>query len=50
MPEFLSMGGYAAYVWPAYAVAAAGLAWITDASLRARAKARRELAALDEEP
>ncbi len=40
------MGGYAAYVWPAYAVASAGLAWITAVSLRARAKARRELAAL----
>jgi heme exporter protein D len=39
MSEFFAMGGYAAYIWPAYAVAAILLAglWIASVrSLRAR--------------
>ena len=39
MSEYLAMGGYAAYVWPAYAIAAAVLIglWIASVrSLRAR--------------
>ena len=44
---FLAMGGYAAYVWPAFAVAAivmAGLAATTLITLRRR---ERELAVLE---
>jgi heme exporter protein D len=44
MTDFLAMGGYAAYVWPAYAVTAVGLIGITLASLRALHKARRDQA------
>ncbi len=41
MSEFFAMGGYAAYVWPAYAVAALGLTGLSLLSLRALLKARR---------
>lgn len=34
MKEFLAMGGYAAYVWTAYAAAAIGLAGLGLASWR----------------
>ena len=34
MSDFFAMGGYAAYVWPAYGVAAAVLAGLWIASLR----------------
>ncbi|UEM20940.1 heme exporter protein CcmD [Skermanella mucosa] len=34
MAEFFSMGGYAAYVWPAYGVAAVFLVGMLVASLR----------------
>ena len=47
MSDFLAMGGYAAYVWPAYAIAAivlGGLAW---QSWRARARARAALDAAE---
>lgn len=47
MNDFLSMGGYGAYVWPAYAVSAVTIAavavWI---ALRARS-ARRRLGELE---
>ena len=45
MSHFLAMGGYAQFVWPAYAVAVAvlgGLAW---QSLAAHRRTRRELEA-----
>ncbi len=35
MSEFFAMGGYAAYVWPAYGVAAAVLIGLWLASVRA---------------
>ena len=41
--EFLTMGGYAAYVWPAYGVAALVLLW--NAILPAR-RLRRQLRGL----
>ena len=42
MSEFLAMGGYAAYVWPAYGVAVAVLGGLAiDAVLRYRAAQRR---------
>jgi heme exporter protein CcmD len=40
--EFLAMGGYARYVWPAYALSALVLAWNAWAALRLR---REQLAA-----
>jgi len=48
MAEFLAMGGYAAYVWPAFAVTAlvlGGLAWHAWATRR---RLRRVLAALND--
>ena len=45
MGGFLSMGGYGAYVWPAYGVAALVLGGLLLWSLRARGKVRRELEA-----
>jgi heme exporter protein D len=34
--EFLAMGGYARYVWPAYVLTALVLAWSAWAALRLR--------------
>ena len=48
MSEFLAMGGHAAFVWPAWALAFAMLAAYTVSSWRARARAAAALAA--EEP
>ncbi len=49
MREFLDMGGYAAFVWPAYAVTAAAFLynWVSArrALRQARAAARRRLVA-----
>lgn len=47
MREFLEMGGYAAYVWPAYAASLGVLAVVTAAVIRRNAKVRRELAVLE---
>ena len=43
---FFAMGGYAAFVWPAYALAAIVLAGLLAVSLRQLLKAEAELAAL----
>jgi heme exporter protein D len=40
------MGGYAAYVWPAYGVAFAGIVAISVATWRSLRRARRDDAAL----
>ena len=45
--EFFHMGGYAAYVWPSYAAAAAMLGGLLAASLLRLRRAERRLAALD---
>jgi heme exporter protein D len=45
MGGFLSMGGYGAYIWPAYAIALVALGGLLLWSLRARLKVRRELEA-----
>ena len=48
MADFLAMGGYAAYVWPAFALTATilgGLAWHAWAT---RNRLRRDLAALND--
>jgi heme exporter protein CcmD len=46
--EFLDMGGYAAFVWPAYAltlaVAVLNVVWARRSLARAAAAARRRLA------
>jgi heme exporter protein CcmD len=48
MKEFLDMGGYAAFVWPAYLVTLAVIAfnvfWARRALARAQQAARRRLA------
>lgn len=49
MSEFLAMGGYAAFVWPAYGVAGVVLAALVIESLAADRRARRELARLEAE-
>lgn len=54
MKAFLDMGGYAAYVWPAYAVTlivvVLNIVWARRAFTRARADARRRLAMRGEGP
>ncbi len=48
MSEFFNMGGYAAYIWPAYGISALvliGLIWQSLASYR---HATREVAGLEE--
>ena len=40
---FFAMGGYAAYVWPAYAAALIALGGVTVLSLLSRARVRRAL-------
>lgn len=54
MRDFLEMGGYAAYVWPAYAITFAVIAlnvvWARRALARSRAEARRRLALRGEQP
>jgi heme exporter protein D len=44
--EFLAMGGYAGFVWPAYALAAIVLVGLLAISLRQLRNAEAELAAL----
>ncbi len=52
MKDFFAMGGYAAFLWPAYAVTFAVIAWNIVAARRAHAQAiadaRRRLASVDE--
>ena len=48
MSEFFHMGGYAAYVWPAYGLSLAGLVAIVALSLDARRALRRQIAALEQ--
>lgn len=47
--HFLAMGGYAAYVWPAYAVTVAVLGGLLLWSLGAYRRAARELERLQRE-
>jgi heme exporter protein D len=49
MANFFAMGGYAAYVWPAYAASALVLGAAVVLSLRAYWKARRILRELEKE-
>lgn len=43
MSDFLAMGGYAAFVWPAYAFSIAALAAMVGITLRAYRRAKRRL-------
>ena len=47
MTEFFAMGGYAAYVWPAYAVTVVILAGLMISSLRGLNRRKALLAALE---
>lgn len=47
MSALLNMGGYAAFVWPAYGVTVFGLGAAVAATLRAYRRARARLAALE---
>ena len=42
MNDFLAMGGYGAYVWPSFALAAVILAWNVLAARRLHARAREQ--------
>ncbi len=48
MAEFLSMGGYAAFIWPAYGVAATVLIALVFSSLRMARAAEAEVHALED--
>lgn len=49
LSHFLAMGGYAAYVWPAYGVAALILGGLTLVSVLEARSARRELDRLQDD-
>ena len=42
MSDFLDMGGYGAYVWPCFALAAIVIAWNAVAARRLHARAREQ--------
>jgi heme exporter protein D len=50
MQTFLAMGGYARFVWPAYAVAAIVMIAMLAQSLYTYRRARRQLAAQERKP
>jgi heme exporter protein D len=47
MSEFFAMGGYAAYVWPAYVFAAAAIGGMAIQTIREWRRARERLRALE---
>jgi heme exporter protein D len=47
MTAFLSMGGYAAFVWPAYGVSAVGIAAAILITARSYRRAKSRLAAIE---
>jgi heme exporter protein D len=49
LSEFFAMGGYAAFVWPAYAVAAGIMTWLAWSSVRGLRADRRTLEKLQNE-
>jgi heme exporter protein D len=49
LTNFLAMGGYAGFVWPAYGMTALVLGGLLVQTLRRSRRARRELAALQRE-
>ena len=42
--RFFAMGGYGAFIWPAYGIAALAIGLLVWLSLRAHARAKAELA------
>jgi len=44
--DFLAMGGYAAFVWPAYGLTIIVMAWLLVTSLRRYRRGQRELEVL----
>ena len=46
--QFFAMGGYAVYLWPAYAIAALVMAGLLAQTIRSLHARERELAALGE--
>jgi heme exporter protein D len=48
MTHFLAMGGYAAFVWPAYGASVVGIGGIVFATVRGYARAKRRLSEIDE--
>ena len=49
MSNLLNMGSYAAFVWPAYGVTVLGLGIAITMTLRAYARAKARLAALEKQ-
>jgi len=47
MSHVLAMGGYAAFVWPAYGVSVAGIGGAIVLTLRSYARAKARLAAIE---
>jgi heme exporter protein CcmD len=47
MAHFFAMGGYAVFVWPAYAVSLIGVGGIAILTLRDYGRAKRHLAELE---
>ena len=47
--DFLAMGGYAGFVWPAYGIALIAIGGLAVQSVRSLRALRREVAALEEE-
>ena len=48
MSDFLAMGGYAAFVWPSYAVTVIGLGGLIGWTLSSYARAKARAKALEE--
>jgi heme exporter protein D len=47
MEHFFAMGGYGAYIWPAYGASFLGLAAMIWSSLRSYSRAKRQLRELE---
>jgi len=47
MAHFFAMGGYAAFIWPAYGASFLGLGAMIWATLRGYGRAKRQLAELE---
>jgi heme exporter protein CcmD len=47
MMRFLAMGGYAGFVWPAYAISLAGVAAAVALTLRSYARAKAMFATIE---
>ena len=50
MAAFFAMGGYAAFVWPAYGVSVVGIVAAVALTFRAYSRAKARVAALERTP